>query len=317
MILGGEWNELDNCSRWKLLNDKLFKVTGKKDLRTKLSTLNCSIGKFGSKREWGSSGHQCWMKLLLSQMMASSRTRGPARGWVSLLWSLLVFISVCRGASVDAPSQTLRVTSEPSTASVSPTEETEGSGDTGAQHPRFARSVPAHDSVLNFDYVGEGDLWSGHKSTYLSRNNGPSSRASQLPVNSLSESRDPLSRAPTWQLEPQVGKSARGKRVRSGGQSSRYRQSARGREQEPEELRALENSLDAAERGAATTMLTRQQRNGRRYDVPQIGKSVSQPWHYLLSHKSKSLCQVMFPMFPWVEFHRISNDSEPEAESIH
>ena len=221
------------------------------------------------------------MKLLLSQMMVGSRTRGPARGWVSLLWSLLVFISVCRGASVDAPSQTLRVTSEPSTALVSPTEETEdlgteGSGDTGTQHPRFARSVPAHDSVLNFDYVGEGDLWSGHKSTYLSRNNGPSSgRASQLPVNSLSEARDPLSRAPTWQLEPQVGKSTRGKRVRSGGQSSRYRQSARGREQEPEELRALENSLDAAERGAATTMLARQQRNGRRYDVPQIGKSDS------------------------------------------
>lgn len=223
------------------------------------------------------------MKLLLSQMMVGSGTRGPARGWVSLLWSLLVFISVCRGASVDAPSQTLRVSPEPSTASVSPTLETEdlgseGSGDTG-EHPRFARSVPAHESVLNFDYVGEGDrLWSGHKSTYLSRDNGPSSgRASQLPVNSLSESRDPLSRAPTWQLEPQVGKSARGKRVRSGGQSSRYRQSARGREQEPEELRALENSLDAAERGAATTMLTRQQRNGRRYDVPQIGKSVSQP----------------------------------------
>ena len=229
------------------------------------------------------------MKLLLSQMMAGSRTRGPARGWVSLLWSLLVFISVCRGASVDAPSQTLKVTSEPSTASISPIQEDlgtqEGSEETRA-HPRFARSVPAHDSVLNFDYVGESDLWSGHKSSYLSRNNGPSARASQLPVNSLSESRDPLSRAPTWQLEPQVGKSARGKRVRSGGQSSRYRKN-RGREQEPEELRALENSLDAVERGAATTMLAREQRNGRRYDVPQIGKSDS-PNFYLRSHKSRS-----------------------------
>ena len=299
MTLGGEWNELDKCSKWKLLNDKLFKVTAKKNLKVahpKISTF--SIGNFGLKRDLGSSG-QSWMKLLLTQMM-SSRTRLGAGGWVSLLWSLLVFISVCRGAAVDAPSQTLTVTSEPSEPSttVSPSLEDSGSqeasGETGA-HPRFARSVAGHDSVLNFDYVGEPDLWSAHKSSHLSRNNGPSSRAGQLPVNSLSESRDPLSRAPTWQLEPQVGKSARGKRVRSG-QSSRYRS----REQEPEELLAIENSLDAAERGAATTMLSRQQRNGRRYDVPQIGKS------YLRSHKSKSNKVSLYHfVIPWVEFDRI------------
>lgn len=206
---------------------------------------------------------------LLTQMMSSHRRLG-AGGWVSLLWSLLVFISVCRGAAVDAPSQTLTVTSEPSiiepSTTVSPSliEDSglkeEGSGETEGDHPRFARSVPGHDSV--FDYYD----YSAHKSSHLSRNSGPSSRAGQLPVNSLSEPRDPMSRAPTWQLEPQVGKSARGKRVRSGGQSSRYRS----REQEPEELLAIENSLDAVERGAATTMLSRQQRNGRRYDVPQI-----------------------------------------------
>ena len=233
-------------------------------------------------------------------MMMSSHRRLGAGGWVSLLWSLLVFISVCRGAAVDAPSQTLTVTSEPSIIELSTTVspslmedsglEEEGSGETEGDHPRFARSVPGHDSV--FDYYD----YSAHKSSHLSRNSGPSSRAGQLPVNSLSEPRDPLSRAPTWQLEPQVGKSARGKRVRSGGQSSRYRS----REQEPEELLAIENSLDAVERGAATTMLSRQQRNGRRYDVPQIGKS------YLRSHKTKSnkvsLCQFVIP---WVEFDRI------------
>jgi len=229
---------------------------------------------------------------LLTQMMSSHRRLG-AGGWVSLLWSLLVFISVCRGAAVDAPSQTLTVTSEPSiiepSTTVSPSLiedsrlEEKGSGETEGDHPRFARSVPGHDSV--FDYYD----YTAHKSSHLSRNSGPSSRAGQLPVNSLSEPRDPMSRAPTWQLEPQVGKSARGKRVRSGGQSSRYRS----REQEPEELLAIENSLDAVERGAATTMLSRQQRNGRRYDVPQIGKS------YLRSHKTKSnkvsLCQFVIP----------------------
>ena len=218
--------------------------------------------------------------------MRVTRTRGPALGWVSLLWSTLVCISVCRGASVDAPSSQTRdlVTSDQD----SPQE----TGSEGA-HPRLARSVPARgDSVVNFDYVGEADMWSAQKSSYLSRNNGPSPRAGQLPVKSLSESRDPLSRAPTWQLEPQVGKNARGKRVRSGGQSSRYRS----REPEPEELLALENSLDDAERGAATTMLSRQQRNGRRYDVPQIGKS----------YTPCCLCQFLFP---WVEFHRISNES--------
>ena len=54
-------------------------------------------------------------------------------------------------------------------------------------------------------------------------------------------------------------------------EQERAQEHYRSMEQEPE-LRALENSLDAVERGAATTMLSRQQRNGRRYDVPQIGR---------------------------------------------
>ena len=194
--------------------------------------------------------------------------RGPGSPWVSMLWSILVFISVCRGAAVDAPSQT--VATEPSTATTSTPGETE------REHPRFSRSVPGHESVLNFDYVGESDAWAGGQThnSYLTRDQ-PHQRH-QLPVNSLSAPRD--SRGRTWQLEPQVGKQ-RGKRVR--GQSSHYRsmeqeqeraqEHYRSMEQEPE-LRALENSLDAVERGAATTMLSRQQRNGRRYDVPQIGR---------------------------------------------
>jgi hypothetical protein len=39
-----------------------------------------------------------------------------------------------------------------------------------------------------------------------------------------------------------------------------------------EEVKLVQNSLSEAAAGAASTMLARQQRNGRRYDVPQIGE---------------------------------------------
>lgn len=80
----------------------------------------------------------------------------------------------------------------------------------------------------------------------------------QLPVR-LSQSGN----NPPWSLQPQVGK--RGKRYRAGGQSSYYRP-------ESSQLNIFSESLDAVEQGAASTMLSRQQRNGRRYDVPQIGR---------------------------------------------
>lgn len=56
----------------------------------------------------------------------------------------------------------------------------------------------------------------------------------------------------SWQLEPQVGK--RPKRVRG------------------EAARLVESALDAVSRDAANTVLARQQRTGRMYDVPQIGE---------------------------------------------
>ena len=37
-------------------------------------------------------------------------------------------------------------------------------------------------------------------------------------------------------------------------------------------VKLVEKSLAEAAAGAASTMLARQQRNGRRYDVPQIGE---------------------------------------------
>ena len=59
----------------------------------------------------------------------------------------------------------------------------------------------------------------------------------------------------SWELEPQVDKEqqARGKRFRG-------------------EARLVGAALSAVGREAATTVLARQQRNGRMYDVPQIGR---------------------------------------------
>ena len=147
-------------------------------------------------------------------------------------------------------------------------------------HPRFSRSVPAPESVLNYlpksygrqDYESENvDTWSRGVNGHVSSDKDlqPSHR---LPVSSLSDSRGP--HGSTWQLEPQVGK--RGKRVR-GGQSFYRRDPSEGHvshthSRSSEDYQLMSDSLDAVERGAAETMLARQQRNGRRYDVPQIGK---------------------------------------------
>ena len=39
-----------------------------------------------------------------------------------------------------------------------------------------------------------------------------------------------------------------------------------------QQVKMLQSSLAAVGSGAASTLLARQQRNGRRYDVPQIGE---------------------------------------------
>ena len=133
-----------------------------------------------------------------------------------------------------------------------------------------ARAPPAHhQSVIKFLPIKSVD----YESDRYSESQAPSDRETllgswqgqpQLPVR-LSQSQ----KNPPWSLQPQVGK--RGKRYRAGGgQSSYYRP-------ESPQLNMLSESLDAVEQGAASTMLSRQQRNGRRYDVPQIGRRQAGP----------------------------------------
>ena len=175
--------------------------------------------------------------------------------YITLYVSLL---SVCSGAAVDAPSVS-------STSLPAKTEE-------GKEeiHSRIARSVPAPDSVINFLPIKSVD----YESDRYSESQDPSHRDTethlgswqhqpQLPVRLSQSQTNP------WSLQPQVGK--RGKRYRAGGpggQSSFYRADS-------PQLNMLSESLAAVEQGAATTLLSRQQRNGRRYDVPQIGESLA------------------------------------------
>ena len=203
------------------------------------------------------------------------------RGLLGSVLAMVVLSSACRGAAVvDAP-VTAPASAEPAQLTRDQTD-LRGDPDT-SEGRRVARSVPgvgvaegpAHsnqETVLNYfeDYASElGDTWPPVRP--LARH---VAQQHALPVSrDYSDSSRDRSRDPTWQLEPQVGK-ARGKRVRGG--QSYYRDSARTRDSE-QLLGAVQESLDAAERSAATTMMSRQQRNGRRYDVPQIGRNISTP----------------------------------------
>lgn len=125
-------------------------------------------------------------------------------------------------------------------------------------HERRVRSVPAPETVLNYlpQDSDRDTQWSSEPKTREARVSQHKSYLSQWPAQS---------RPDTWRLEPQVGK--RGSKRARGGEQSYY---SRGRDPSAEELQLLSDSLEGVERGAATTMLSRQQRNGRRYDVPQI-----------------------------------------------
>ena len=209
------------------------------------------------------------------------------RGLLGSVLAMVVLTSACRGAAVvDAP-VTAPTSAEPAQltreqGSSPHSADLRGDPDT-SEGRRVARSVPgvgvaegpAHsnqETVLNYfeDYASElGDTWPPVRP--LARH---VAQQHALPVSrDYSDSSRDRSRDPTWQLEPQVGKT-RGKRVRGG--QSYYRDSARARDSE-QLLGAVQESLDAAERSAATTMMSRQQRNGRRYDVPQIGRNISTP----------------------------------------
>ena len=188
--------------------------------------------------------------------------------------------SACFGAAVDAP----KTSTDSSLSQVTQVQEIEQDKDTAAagvikkDGKRFPRSLPgqgAQQPVLSFlpinslhfdklnsrvetsDSLSDDEISnrrSADTETYLR-----SWQHNKLPGESLALPQ--TSKLSSWQLEPQVGK--RGSRVR--GQSYYRRDSP--------EVKMLANSLDDVGSGAATTMLSRQQRNGRRYDVPQIGKS--------------------------------------------
>ena len=168
-------------------------------------------------------------------------------------------LSVCSGAAVDAPS--VSSISLPAKIEERKKEET---------HSRIARSVPAPDSVLNFLPIKSDD----YESDRYSESQDPWQHQPQLPVR-LSQSQSQSQTNP-WSLQPQVGK--RGSRYRggAGGQSSYYRA------QNSPQLNMLSESLAAVEQGAASTVLSRQQRNGRRYDVPQIGEYHLASWQSCL-----------------------------------
>lgn len=187
--------------------------------------------------------------------------------------------SACFGAAVDAP----KTSTDSTVSQVNQVEELEKekpdipSKKEGQRFPRSVPVVPVQQSVLNFLPINSLDfdnLDSRAETSDSLSDDGISAslrrtpdtetylrhwQHNQLPADSLALPK--TSKLSSWQLEPQVGK--RGKRVR--GQSYYRRDSP--------EVKMLATSLDEVGAGAATTMLSRQQRNGRRYDVPQIGES--------------------------------------------
>jgi len=178
------------------------------------------------------------------------------RGVLSIILISVFLFSECRAAALDAPSTSKNIADTTMTSvksseeeSVKPEEES---------HERRVRSVPAPETVLNYlpQDSDRDTQWSSEPMTREARVSQHKSYLSQWPAQS---------RPDTWRLEPQVGK--RGSKRARGGEQSYY---SRGRDPSAEELQLLSDSLEGVERGAATTMLSRQQRNGRRYDVPQI-----------------------------------------------
>lgn len=180
--------------------------------------------------------------------------------------------SACFGAAVDAP----KTSTDSTLSQVTQVQELQKEKDMTSKKEgqRFPRSVPAEDSVLNFlpinsldfdklnsrvetsDSLSDDGISGSLRRTADTETYLRQWQHNKLPADSLSLPK--TSKLSSWQLEPQVGK--RGKRVR--GQSFYRRDSP--------EVKMLANSLDEVGTGAATTMLSRQQRNGRRYDVPQI-----------------------------------------------
>ena len=185
------------------------------------------------------------------------------RGVLSIILISVFLFSECRAAAVDAPNTSKNIADTTMTSVKSSEEESVKPGEPEEEsHERRVRSVPAPETVLNYlpQDSDRDTQWSSEPMTREARVSQHKSYLSQWPAQS---------RPDTWRLEPQVGK--RGSKRARGGEQSYY---SRGRDPSAEELQLLSDSLEGVERGAATTMLSRQQRNGRRYDVPQIGRRI-------------------------------------------
>lgn len=159
---------------------------------------------------------------------------GPTTSLVCFAIHLGLF-SASFGAAVDAPN-----TATESVALVKGGEVTE---EVAESRGRFPRSVSDYQDSL--DYPNK-------LSAYGAEDSGSRSRRR------FSESEWKSDGDGEWELAAQVAK--RGQR----GRGEYYRGPAE------EEVKLVEKSLAEAAAGAASTMLARQQRNGRRYDVPQI-----------------------------------------------
>lgn len=153
----------------------------------------------------------------------------------------LGLFSASLGAAVDAPHSTESVVvaevkenqgAVKEVKEVVKEEETEGE-----DHKRFPRSIPDYQDSLDYAKLSYGDEARSRR------------RLSDRPAGQDS-----------WSLGAQVTKrGGRGDYYRGGGGAG-------------EQVKLVQESLAEAAAGAASTMLARQQRNGRRYDVPQIGE---------------------------------------------
>lgn len=167
----------------------------------------------------------------------------------------LGLLSATIGAAVDAPRTATEVPEVKEDGERGVSKAAAGSEEEGG-HRIVARSVPDYQDSIDYPKLAYGAADTGSRSRR---------RYSEGEWGS-------------WSLPAQVAK--RG--ARRGGEQWRGRGDLPG----DEEVKLVENSLAAAQAGAATTMLARQQRNGRRYDVPQIGQWwIGDKCRYKYQHK--------------------------------
>ena len=151
---------------------------------------------------------------------------------------------------------------------------------------RYPRSLPDYQDSVDYGKLGYSDDRSR-------RRNGEEREVGGR----YSEDTRGADTEGSWHLAAQVAK-----RQTSRGRGEYYRAAP-----PEEEVKLVQNSLAEAAAGAASTMLARQQRNGRRYDVPQIGE------YYTRGHCTgaknwllfgmKSVCHEVFNRSEYLGFY--------------